>query len=144
MSNVTDELLRVSETLYALSTTDDDSLRSSAWRVESVATMRQASRVINTVVALDGVARIKTLEWRLEDGTSPEFQVADCPFGTYYTHGFYKCVDLYVARGGGMMSSLGRVQLGADATMDDLKDAAQADFERRVRECLQEDEDASQ
>lgn len=76
--------------------------------------------------------KIKALEWEEKDGCSE----AKCAFGRYEICPHYNYVELLI---GSVVSSirLTRIALELDATLIDLKAAAQADFESRVRECLE-------
>lgn len=77
--------------------------------------------------------RVKPLVWEEEEGLLE----AKCIFGRYEIYQIgNKYVELLI---GSMMSSirLARIPLELDATLTDLKAAAQADYERRILEALE-------
>jgi len=73
----------------------------------------------------------KRLVWTADDLPS-----AECVFGHYVIHPWYRHVELLNGYGRSLSISLGRIELGREATVDDLKDAAQRDFETRIAAAL--------
>lgn len=79
------------------------------------------------------IDKIKRLEWQKNHGswlqTKDDWYQAETPFGFYYifkqNHGAFR-IDFHLG-----LSGLPEFQ-----TVESAKDAAQADFERRVMECL--------
>ena len=70
--------------------------------------------------------KIKQLEWMVGEGT--EMRLANIPFNNYYIiDGVEGMIFLTI----NIQQHIGRY-----ATIDEAKEAAQADFERRVMECL--------
>ena len=62
---------------------------------------------------------------------------AECIFGHYVINPFYAHVELLVGYGRmSSMSSLGRVQLNQGSSLEDLRAAAQQDYETRIRSAL--------
>ncbi|NTA34367.1 hypothetical protein G6K96_21785 [Agrobacterium vitis] len=78
------------------------------------------------------VASVNLLEWDDEDYCPS----AKCAFGHYVIHPLYCHVELLFGYGGSVMTSLCRIELDAGATIDELKAAAQADYEARIRSAL--------
>ncbi|MDH1268596.1 hypothetical protein N5C81_13295 [Rhizobium pusense] len=74
---------------------------------------------------------VKALEWN--DDPCP---AAKCAFGHYVINENYSLVELFVGYGRASITGLGRIQLDHGATADDLKAAAQADYEARIRSAL--------
>lgn len=77
--------------------------------------------------------RIKALEWN--DDPCP---AAKCVFGHYVINETYALVELFIGYGRASITGLGRIQLNQGATADDLKSAAQTDYEARIRSALVE------
>ncbi|MCM2441147.1 hypothetical protein HGO34_15605 [Agrobacterium vitis] len=78
------------------------------------------------------VVSVKPLEWDDEDYCPS----AKCAFGHYVIHPRYCHVELLFGYGGSVMMSLCRIELDAGGTIDELKAAAQADYETRIRSAL--------
>lgn len=74
---------------------------------------------------------IKPLEWN--DDPCP---AAKCVFGHYVVNKNYADVELLVGYGRASATGIGRINLEVGATEADLKAAAQADYEARIRSAL--------
>lgn len=81
---------------------------------------------------------VKTLEW-----TDDEWPNAKCILGHYVINPDYRTVELVVGYGGFGEISRARIQLGKDASDAELKAAAQADYEARIRAALVSPADTS-
>lgn len=77
------------------------------------------------------MVKVKTLEWN--DDRCP---AAACVFGHYVIYPHYFHAELLLGYGRMSMTGLGRIQLDKGATVDDLKLAAQADYEARILSAL--------
>lgn len=76
----------------------------------------------NNAIAAIGPDMVPDLVWS-DDADYPKAKGA---FGFYKVHRYYAPVELYLWDEGSFNVSLGRIQLEAGASIDDLKDAAQA------------------
>lgn len=74
---------------------------------------------------------VRRLEWDEE-----ELPAAQCVFGHYVINPWYHHVELLIGYGKMVMTSLGRIELGKDCSIDDLKAAAQTDYEKRILSAL--------
>lgn len=71
--------------------------------------------------------RLQKLEWSNDNLPS-----AKCIFGNYVINWRYRHVELLIGYGNSFTTSLGRIELDKDATVEDLKNAAQADYGSRL------------
>lgn len=69
--------------------------------------------------------RVKKLEWHPGG-------YANCELGTYVLYPLYAHAELLIGFGSTLMTSIRRIQLDAGATDEQLKAAAQADYERSI------------
>ena len=74
---------------------------------------------------------VKPLEWNDDD-----LPAAKCVFGHYVIHPRYKHAELLLGYGNSTCTSLGRVELDKAATVDEIKAAAQADYDSRILSAL--------
>ena len=70
--------------------------------------------------------KIKQLEWLVSEDTKT--MLANIPFNNYY---FIDGVDGMI-----FLTINGQYHIGRYATIDEAKSAAQRDFEKRIKECL--------
>ena len=80
----------------------------------------------NEAMRCQSSPKIKQLEWMVGEGT--ETRLANIPFNSYY---IIDGVDGII-----FLTINIQYHIGRYATIDEAKAAAQADFERRVMECL--------
>lgn len=89
------------------------------------------SEADETALASLNDVRVKALEWERDD-----LPTAKCVFGHYVINPRYHHVELLLGYGGAVATSLSRIEPGGKTTVEELKRAAQADYERRIREAL--------
>lgn len=90
------------------------------------------------VYAAPPAVAVKALEW-----TDDEWPRAKCILGCYVINRDYRMVDLIVGHGGVSEIMRARIELSKYASDADLKAAAQADYEARVRAAIVSPADTS-
>lgn len=113
--------------------TGDDHTKPEAWNLLADFAVDNAAAITAalSVEQMQPGVGVKKLEFN--DDPCP---AAVCAFGHYVINPIYSHVELLIGYGRMSMTSLGRVQLNHGATIDDLINAAQADYEQRIRSAL--------